>query len=222
MPLLTYSSAVIPLRNRTLEELEHAIETRTEIRKARKAGVTVEILHGEKDATIVATCSAILTALLSRRVVPYDPIFTEIIADPQHLLLIARTSDGVVSSFIVVRTHSRNPRHAGTKTATLELSATLDVYKKDCPNYLLLWTVIEHLKKEDYDAFSLGLLTYAGCPDPDLESVAFFKRKWAIEEQIETEVASLPRSVYLKYFKRFRGVKKLVVAAQKVRKVRQR
>lgn len=220
MPLLTYSSAVVSLRNRTLDELERAIETRTEIRKARKAGVRIEIVRGEKNATVVAACSAILRALLARRVVPYDPIFTDIIADPEHLLLVARASSGAVSSFIVVRSHSRNPRHAGTKTATLELSATLDAYKKDCPNYLLLWTAIEHLKKEDYDAFSLGLLTYTGCPDPDLESVAFFKRKWAIEEQMETEVASLPRYVYLTYFKRFRVVKKLVVAAQKVRKLR--
>jgi glycosyltransferase involved in cell wall biosynthesis/SAM-dependent methyltransferase len=74
----------------------------------------------------------------------------------------------------------------------------------------VIWASINFLKQEGYEYFNLGLLEYVNCPDPDLQRVAFFKRKWNIKEREEEDQAGLGKFLYYKYFKRFRLLKSIL------------
>jgi lipid II:glycine glycyltransferase (peptidoglycan interpeptide bridge formation enzyme) len=98
----------------------------------------------------------------------------------------------------------------------LSLSSTDNEYKKYCPNYLLIWEAINFLKENDFVYFNLGLLNYVGCPEPDIERVAFFKKKWGGEEIIVRDDGGLLKLIYYKFFKRFKIFKFFIYYFKKI------
>ncbi len=214
MPTLHSTLAVIDL-HRNIENIESSIRTRTEIKKAAKSGIVVKTFSGNSSLEIQSTCILLLKQLLARELVPYDAIFEKIIQNPHNILMVASLNDTIVS-FICISPKSKNPYFHDFQTAVLELSATNNEYRSLCPNYALIWEAIVSLKQTGFQFFSLGLLTYTDCPDPDLERVAFFKKKWSIKEIPQEESVGYFKYLYLKFFKRYRFVKQVVYITQNV------
>lgn len=208
MPLIRSSLASVRL-DRDLSLIEQAIETRTEIRKAKKHGITIQVFEGTVPLPVQHRCEEMLRALLARELVPFDVIFSKIISDPKNIVLVAY-HETVPVSFICLAQQSRNPLFRSMRTAVLELSATDERYRNYCPNYALIWEAICFTKERNFERLNLGLLTYTECPDPDLERVAFFKRKWSIEEIPQEESVGYFKYFYLRFLKRYKTAKRVV------------
>lgn len=209
MPKLTYVNVYLDLKV-DLEERFSKIKCRTEIRMARKSGVTTRVLSGKKDPVVVATCSKLLRHLLKNKFVPFPPLFQTMLEDEKNWLLIAE-KDGAVASFALLNPENKSGGPlAETKTARLELMATDGAYKKLCPNYLVIWSAIEFLKAEGYEALIWGFSHYLNCPDPEFDSVRFYKEKWYISSYEVTEKTSWPRYIFFRYLRRFSTIKKII------------
>lgn len=214
MPSLNYRIGYIAL-SPVLDEIFKKISCRTEVRRAQKEGVVVRVFHHEeRSSEVLESCRAMLAPLLRSEKVPYDSSFDRLIAGPLNYLFVAYTKEGIPSSFISVEETALSEAFAGKKAAYLSLSATNSAYKALCPNYLLIWRAIEVLKEAGFDYFNLGLLFYEKCPDPDLERVAFFKRKWYSDEYVQHERVSFFVYVYYRFFKRYRWCKSLILGAR--------
>lgn len=214
MSRLSYKIGYIDL-NQSIDSLFSALKTRTEIRKAEKSGVTIKIFNYVADEEIYNSCSAILKNLLKKEYVPYSSKFDKILRDKTNILLVAFLNNKV-ASFVVVSPEAKWNFFKDSKSAYLELSGTDDKYKNLCPNYLLIWESIKFLKNSNFNYFNLGLLDYDNCPDPDLEKVSFFKKKWGIKELSVNDDGGLMKFIYYKYFKRFRLVKIFLYYIKKI------
>jgi hypothetical protein len=208
MPQLKYSIGYIDLRPE-INVIFDSIKTRTEIRRAEKSLITAKVFRGDVPLEIIKDCQAILKELLHREYVPYSPIFDKLLLDKNNYLFVAYQQDKVVS-FILVNPQTKNNFFKDHKTAFLELSGTKDEKKSHCPNYLLIWRAIIFLKEQNFTYFNLGLLNYLHSPDQAIENVAFFKRKWNIQEQIMTEESGWGKFFYYRYLKNHLAIKKLV------------
>lgn len=200
---LFYKIGYIDLKE-SEESLWDRVDGRTEVRLARKNGIVIELISGRPE-NIQRRCAEILRNLLKSEVVAYSKKFDEIIGNPEKKLL-AAFKDSLLVSFIVIGEYSSDDIKG--RGARLELSATDMRFRRFCPNYLLIWEATRLLRAEGYDYFNLDLLNYAGAPDPDLEQVGFFKRKWALTEIVRAEDVSLFKYLYVRFFKRFRLVKR--------------
>jgi len=209
MPTLKYLDVYTDLRD-DLDTLFDKISCRTEIRFAKKNGIIVKIIEGKKDPQIVADCVLLQRALLKRKMVPFPFIFKQMLEDEKNVLFVGY-KDGKIVSFILI-----NPRNATNiylsdhKLARLELQGNDDEYKRFCAVYLLVWSAITYLKERGYEYLFWGYSHYINCPDPEFESVAFFKRKWNIVGHEVEEPTSLSRYIYFRYLRRFAFVKKIV------------
>lgn len=209
MPELTYINVYIDLTV-DLEERFKKIDCRTEIRMARKSGVITRVLSGKKDPAIVAMCARLLRTLLKKKLVPFPPLFQTMLEDEKNWLLLAE-KDGVIASFALLNPENKaSGPLAGKKTARLEVMATDSTYKKLCPNYLVIWSSIEFLKAEGYEAMIWGFSHYLNCPDPEFDSVRFYKEKWFVSSYPVTEKTSWPRYIFFRHFRRFSFVKKII------------
>lgn len=209
MPQLTYINVYIDLTI-DLEERFKKIDCRTEIRMARKSGVTTRIVSGKKDSALVVTCARLLRTLLKKKFVPFPPLFQTMLEDEKNWLLVAE-KDGSVASFALLNPENKAPGPlTGKKTARLEVMATDGAYKKSCPNYLVIWSAIEFLKAEGYEAMIWGFSHYLNCPDPEFDNVRFYKEKWYVSSYPVIENTSWPRYIFFRYLRRFSLVKKII------------
>lgn len=210
MPQLSYTIGYIDLR-KSLENIFKGIRCRTEIRKAQKSDVrvTLQPLGERRNEEVIKACQTLLRQLLREERIPYDESFDILIQDSTNYLFVAR-KDMCIVSFVVVTPATSNNFFARTKTAFLSLSATNRKYRVLCPNYLVIWDVINFLKSENFDYFNLGLLQFIGCPDSSLDRVSFFKKKWNVIERKEQSEASLQKFLYYRYLKRFWFIRELV------------
>lgn len=219
MPVLKYRIAYIDVTVAS-DELFRRISCRTEVRRAEKEGVTVVVHeHADRSAGLIAACRSMLEPLLAAERVPYDSSFDRLIAGPDNYLFVAYAPDGSPASFITVEKQAKSEAFVGKKAAYLSLSATNQVYKALCPNYLLIWRAIAFLRERGFECFNLGLLVYENCPDPDLERVAFFKRKWHGEEYVQHETVSWPVYLYYRYLKRHRFAKTILMVLRRFAKM---
>ena len=193
------------------EALWKHINARNEIRKAQKSGVVVSTVKGAGDDFL--DCKVLLASLMNRRRVPYDKVFDEILQNKNNDVFLAKIG-GEIISFIVVTQRSFGAE--GKSEAYLTLSATDEKYASLCPNYLLLWTAIEHYAHAHVHRFNLGLLTYRDCLDPDLQSVSFYKHKWITSSETREEYVSFFKYLYLRFIKRYRLAKTLLWLARRL------
>lgn len=208
MPKLLYKIGYIDLKQNP-DDFWRGLDCRTEIRKAQKSNIEIRLATGDERIKSFDDCHALLHHLLERELVPYSDIYDRIIKDEDNLLFLALI-DGEIASFIVVSKKAKNNYFSNSKSAFLELSATNDKYKSFCPNYLLIWSAIEHLREDDFDFFNLGLLNYVNCSDDNLNRVAFFKRKWNIREVETQENCSHLKFFYYSYLKKYEPIRKLI------------
>lgn len=209
MPQLTYMNVYIDLKL-DLEERFKKIDCRTEIRMARKSGVVTKVLSGKKDPAIIDVCAQLLRHLLKKKFVPFPALFQTMLADEKNWLLIAE-KDGQIISFALLNPENKSGGPlAHAKAARLEVTATDETYKKLCPNYLVIWSAIEFLKAEGYEALIWGLSHYVNCPDPELDSLRFYKEKWYISSYEVTENSSWPRYLFFRYLRNFSYIKKII------------
>lgn len=159
-----------------------------------------------------------LSELLRKRRVPYDSVFDQILSDKGKKYFIAFSHEGIVASFIVVSFRDESKDGALKKTAVLTLSASAKEYMHLSPNYLLIWEAICTLTDMGLNEFNLGLLTYQKSPDPDLEGVAFFKKKWITHIETMQEYVSLPKYLYIRYLKQFKTIKNFIYIIQSFNK----
>lgn len=204
MPNVTYLNAAINL-SAGESDLWQKIDARTEVRMAQKSGITVELVSDR--LRFMEKSVDLLKKSLLRVSVPYSLTFNEILKNEKYYFF-AAIKNGELASYIVISEQENSV--LGGRTAYLQLSATDDAYKKICPNYLLIWEATKFLREKGFQYFNLGLLSYQNCPDPDLESVAFFKRKWATVEFKQTESVGFLKYLYLRFLKRSSFVKRIV------------
>ena len=200
----TYLNAAIDLSTGE-SDFWQKIDARTEVRMAQKSGITVELISDR--SRFMEKAVDLLKKSLLRVSVPYSLVFDEILKNEKYYFF-AAIKNGELASYIVI-SEQENSALDG-KTAYLQLSATDDVYKKLCPNYLLIYEATKFLREKGFRYFNLGLLSYQDCPDSDLESVAFFKRKWATFEFKQTESVSALKYLYLRFLKRSSFIKRMV------------
>lgn len=204
---IVYSIGCINLDSE-IKEIFNKIHARTEIRKAQKRGIKIEIIPKKPLFPLIKKrCKELLSELFKRELIPWSNKFDKILNDDNNLVFFAKKGSLIISFLII----DPDPKSLikNQKTAYLSLAATDEKFKNDCPNYLLIWEAIKYLKENGYKFFNLGLLNYKNCFDPDLEKVAFFKRKWNIFELQRIEKVSLFKYLWLKYLKRFRFFKKI-------------
>ncbi len=186
-----------------------SIDARTEVRKAQKSGITVRFIEQAKDAAAIARCQELQQELFAREKIPYaKDIFGELLARPDSLLGVAELEGKIISCVLIID----QPDYSweGGRIARLEISATDAAYAKLCPNYLLIWQAANYLRTKGYRIFNLDLLYFDNAPDPDLERVAAFKKKWALLEVERRGPVSWPHYIYIRFLKRFHFLKSLV------------
>jgi len=206
MPQLLCELAIMDL-NLTEDEIWKKIKTRTEIRYAQKNEVVVREVILEKESELSDWCILTLKNLLIQELVPYSSVFEEILFDKKSMVFVAYKHDLPIS-FIVVKNNIL-PNFTGN-VSRLEISATDPLFKKLCPNYLLIWEASNVMRKNGYHYFNLDLVSNIGFRDSDLERVGFFKRKWTDLFIVQPAEISWCRYLYLRFFKQFRSVKRIV------------
>jgi uncharacterized protein (UPF0297 family) len=214
MPKLNYKIGYIDLRQDT-EMLFSKIDCRTEVRKAEKSQVIVQVVEHGLTKTEQEECAYLLKRLLHEERVPYDQSFDNLLARQDVFQFLAYQGSKLVS-FITVEATDRNQVLKDFKTAYLALSATAYEAKRDCPNYLLIWKAVKYLKEKGFEVFNLGLLGYIDSPDEAVHRVAFFKRKWCITEVVMDEQASVGKWFYYRFLKRFSGIRKILYSIKRV------
>lgn len=208
MPKLLYKIGYIDLKQKP-EQFWEGLNCRTEIRKAQKSDVEIRLATNDERIRSFDDCRILLFHLLKRELVPYSEVYDRIIRDKNNLLFLALMDNKIVS-FIVVSKKAKNDHFNNSKSAFLELSATDDKYKSFCPNYLLIWRAVEHLREAGFEFFNLGLLNYVNCSDDNLNRVAFFKKKWNIREIETQEDCSYLKFFYYLYLKKYEPVRRLI------------
>jgi lipid II:glycine glycyltransferase (peptidoglycan interpeptide bridge formation enzyme) len=213
MTRIHYSIAYIDL-SQGREEIFKKISCRTDIRKAQKRGISVEVVEKMFLNDITRKkCEELLKNTLRRKLVPYSKKFDAILKSSSNVIFLAKKNENVVS-FIVLNPNVQ-PLRNNEKTAYLSLSATDDKFKNDAPNYLLIWEAICYLIDKGYKYFNLGLLNYVETPDKMLEQTALFKKKWNIMEIRREENVSILKYTYYKFFKNITLFKRIVYFFQK-------
>jgi len=214
MPKLHYSVAFIDL-SKSKEKIFKTIQCRTDIRKAQKNNVMIEIFDQKPLPNLLKIkCKEILEKLSRKKLFPYSYKFDLILEDSNNIFFIAKKEEKIIS-FIAVSPVGKFPNDEKKKTAYLSLSATDENFLKISPNYLLIWTAICYLIDKGYDYFNLGLLNYIETPNKELEKTAFFKRKWNVQELVLEEKVSILRYLYYKFLKNIIFFKKIVYFFQK-------
>lgn len=205
MPRLKYKIGYIDLRQEK-DDFFTKINCRTEIRRAQKSEVTVQIITDGLTQHEQNECAQLLKKLLSHERVPYDISFDQFLARKDVFHFLAYQAAKLVS-FITVEPTDRNDVLHNFKTVYLALSATSDEAKRECPNYLLVWEATQFLKERGFDVFNLGLLEFKNCPDEAVSRVAFFKRKWNITEVAMEKNVNFGKWFYYHYLKRFKTLR---------------
>lgn len=192
------------------------IQTRTEIRKAQKNGVSVEFFSGVKTPELITSCLVLQEQLFERELIPFQKgIFQKILEHPDTIIAVAK-KDGEIISCISID-EQKGVLYKEKKVGRLATSATNNLFSHLCPNYLLIWEATTWLRNHGYGYFNLDLLNFVDCPDPDLERVAFFKKKWAPEIVVRQTQFSIAHYVYVRFLKRYHVMKSFVYAMHAIK-----
>lgn len=197
MPIFRYTTALIDL-SKSEEELWKSIQTRTDVRKAEKNGVTVERTERTED---VQAAYALYLDMMRKKSIPVERSYQ---LDLKKGVLLIGKYEGKLISYIFLTPSKSFPNALGFETI-----ATQDEYKWTSVNSLLYWESIRVAKKLGYDFLNLVGVRYLDDSDPELKKLAFFKQKWGGEEKMMESEVSWSEYLYRKYLKRFSCAKKI-------------
>lgn len=190
---------------KTEEELWEQIgNIRTDIRKAQKNEVEI-ILHPTDAERLEAYNLYII--MMKKKFLPVE-IGYSLSSSLDHELIIAKYQWKVVS-YIRFHLHSKIDIHGRAKICAFETIASDDAYKHLSVNSLLYWEWIRYMKSLGFEYLNFNGVSYQ-YGWGDLNSLAFFKRKWnGIEIQCISR-RSLLSYIYWRWFRKYQFIRAII------------
>lgn len=177
---------------------------RTDIRKAEKN--EVEIITNPSDSDRDEAYELYL-AMMKKKYLPVEKSYS-LAPSKDHELIVAKYQ-GKVISYIRFQLHSKIDQLGKSKICAFETIASDDAFKHLSVNSLLYWQWIRYMKSLGYEFLNFNGVSYQ-YGWGDLNSLAFFKRKW---NGIEIECIS-KRSflgyIYWRWFRKYQCIRSIV------------
>jgi len=171
---------------------------RTDVRKAKKSGVTLKISREQED---VGACFEIFLNLNKKYLTPVLKEHNFKLTDNSELLCAIYNNQ--IISFILVDLSNT----AGKNNPRLKYAATNDAYKQLNPVSFLYWEAIARYKAQRYEFLDLGGSDYS-TNDPQLIRLKEYKEKWNGIKQDCVSNESFPAWMYIRYLRKFLLLKK--------------
>lgn len=201
---IQYSTMLINLK-KTEEDLWDQIgNVRTDIRKAQKNGVEIVLVPTEEDRR---EAFGLYLTMMKKKFLPVEMNYS-LEPSKEHELIVAKYQWKVIS-YIRFHLYSKIDLHGKAKICAFETIASDDEYKHLSVNSLLYWEGILYMKSLWFEYLNFNGVSYQ-YGGGDLNSLAFFKRKWnGIEIQCISK-RSLFSYIYWRWFRKYQFVRSIV------------
>ncbi|GAB0174349.1 MAG: hypothetical protein HHAS10_02280 [Candidatus Altimarinota bacterium] len=201
---IEYTTMLINLKKTEEELWEQIGNVRTDIRKAQKNNV--EIVTQPTDDERHEAYELYL-AMMKKKFLPVEMNYS-LAASKDHELIVAKYQ-GKVVSYIRFQLFSKIDTLGKSKICAFETIASDDSFKHLSVNSLLYWEGIRYMKSLGFEFLNFNGVSYQ-YGGGDLNSLAFFKRKWNGIEIGCTSKRSLLAYIYWRWFRKYEFVRRVV------------
>jgi len=172
---------------------------RTDVRKAKKSGVTLKISREQGD---IDACFEIFLKLNKKYLTPVLKEHNFKLTNSSELLCAVYNNQ--IISFILVELSNI----AGKNNPRFKYAATNDSYKQLNPVSFLYWEAIARYNARGYEFLDLGGSDYS-TNDPQLIRLKEYKEKWNGLKQVHVSNESFFAWFYIRHLRKFLLLKKI-------------